>query len=450
MGKFFGTDGVRGVANLELTPQLAFDLGRFGAFVLTRHTNHTPKILVGKDTRISGDMLECALVAGILSVGANAQLLGVIPTPAVAYLTKKYSADAGVVISASHNSVEYNGIKFFNQDGFKLSDDIESEIEDYIVGKKAIESVPSGIELGRVKSVRTAPEDYVDFVIKQAGSDLSGLTIAMDCANGASCSVAPNAFKRLGAKLNVIAGTPDGTNINLDCGSTHIERLCSFVKETGSDFGLAFDGDADRLIAVDETGTVVDGDVLIALFAMHLKSLGKLENNTVVCTVMSNLGLTKTCAKHDISVLQSKVGDRYVLEKMIETGSVLGGEQSGHIISLRDNTTGDGLISALNFAALIKSSGEKASVLAKQVKILPQVLLNAKVLNEHKDTMLTDPEVLDLITKTEKKYSGIGRLLVRASGTEPVVRIMLEGENIDEMNRDAEILAGLLEAKFSE
>ncbi len=449
MGKFFGTDGVRGIANTELTPMLAYDLGRFGAHVLTGQNKHTPKILVGKDTRISSDMLESALVAGILSVGAEVVLLGVVPTPAVACLTGKYKADAGVVISASHNPAKYNGIKFFNQEGFKLSDEIEEEIESYILGKKAIENFPTGADIGRKSYIKTAVEDYVSFACKAIGTDFSGMKIVLDCANGADFEAAPKAFGRLGADLHVICNEPDGININEKCGSTHTDKLCEYVKNVGADVGIAFDGDADRVMAVDENGNVIDGDVLIGLYAIYLKSQGKLKNNVVVGTVMSNMGLALTCKKHGIDFVQTKVGDRYVLEKMLELGGVIGGEQSGHVISLMDNTTGDGLICALHFVEMLKKSGKKASELAKEIKILPQIVVNAKVCNEYKPDILTDKEVVQLISVIEQKYNAEGRLLVRPSGTEPVVRVMLEGNDMNEMRHDAERLATLLEKKFS-
>jgi len=449
MGKFFGTDGVRGVANTELTPTLAYDLGRFGAYVLTKSSMHTPKILVGKDTRISSDMLECALVSGILSVGAQVVLLGVVPTPAVAYLTRKYKADAGIVISASHNPFQYNGIKFFNQSGFKLPDETEAEIESYLLGEKVIEEVPVGEKIGRKTYLKTAVEDYVDFALKCTDIDFSGLKIAIDCSNGANFEAAPLAFKRLGTEVCIINSSPDGININNDCGSVHIEKLCQHVKDTGADLGIAFDGDADRLIAVDEKGCVIDGDVIIGLLALDLKKKNKLKNNIVVGTVMSNMGLTLTCKENGISLIRSNVGDRYVLEKMLEKGSILGGEQSGHIISLLDNTTGDALISAIKLITLLKESGKPASVLRKAVTILPQVLVNARIKNEYKAQMLADKDVAELISLLEQKYGNEGRLLVRPSGTEPLVRIMIEGKNTDEMQSDATRLATLFEEKFS-
>ena len=449
MAIFFGTDGVRGIANLELTPQLAFDVGRFGAYVLTQNSGHGARIFVGKDTRISCDMLECALIAGMLSVGAHVELLGVIPTPAVAYLAKKHGADAGAVISASHNSVEYNGIKFFNSEGFKLNDEIELEIEEYILGNKKIKTFPTGTSIGRLSHFSSAEDEYADFVSGVENIDLNGMKIVLDCANGASSFVAPKVFRHLGCELEVICNVPDGANINDGCGSTHIDTLCNHVRKTGADLGLAFDGDADRLIAADENGNVIDGDVIIALYALHLKTQNKLPNNLVVGTVMSNLGFVKSCNSHGIEVLQTKVGDRYVLEKMLETGSTLGGEQSGHVISLHDNTTGDGLATAVHFAALVKRSTKPASQVAKEIKILPQVLFNAKVPNDRKHLLTDDSEIAAFKKQLDEKYADCGRLLLRPSGTEPLVRVMLEGENYSEIEKDARQFAGLIEARLN-
>ncbi|MDP4118016.1 MAG: phosphoglucosamine mutase [Bacillota bacterium] len=447
MGKLFGTDGVRGIANTELTPEMAYNLGKYGSYVLTRHSDgHSTKILVGRDTRISGDMLESALVAGILSTGADVYLVGEIPTPAIAYLTRKYGADAGVVISASHNSFEYNGIKFFNKDGFKLSDEIEDEIESYILADAQLEEVPNGVSLGRiVRNIENAENDYVNFAISSAMTDISGLKVAVDCANGASFKVAPEALRRLGVDVITIHDNPDGININDGCGSTHIEKLQKFVCEKEADIGLAFDGDADRLIAVDEKGNIIDGDVIMGLISMHLKSKGELTQNKLIGTVMSNLGLVKFCEKHGIEFVQTKVGDRYVLEKMIETGACIGGEQSGHIICFNFNTTGDGLVSAIALLSVLELSGKKASEIASEITILPQVLLNVKVKNEYKKRLMEIKEVAEAACALNKKYNGAGRLLLRPSGTEPLVRIMIEGQDIDEISRDAQSLANVVE-----
>lgn len=446
MGKFFGTDGVRGVAGSELCPEMAYMLGKFGAYVLTKHSGgKRTKILVGKDTRISGDMLENALVAGILSIGADAYIVGEIPTPAIAYLTKKYGADAGVVISASHNSFEYNGIKFFNGNGFKLSDEIEEEIESYILGENEISDMPVGENLGRaIRGVENAEKDYIAFVLGTALCSLDGIKVAVDTANGASYKVAPEALKSAGLTVFTVSDEPDGVNINNNCGSTHIENLQEFVKKTKADIGLAFDGDADRLIAVDELGGVVDGDVIMGLISIYLKNNGMLSENKLIGTVMSNLGLVKACEKHGIEFVATKVGDRYVLEKMLETGACIGGEQSGHIILFNHNTTGDGLVSAITLLSILKQSGKKLSELAKEITILPQVLLNVKVPNEIKNNLLGIETICSASKKIEEKYSGIGRLLLRPSGTEPLVRIMIEGQNIDEMKKDAEYLASVI------
>ncbi len=451
MGKFFGTDGVRGVAGSELTAELAYRLGKFGAYVLTKHTkSKKTKILVGRDTRISGDMLENALVAGILSTGADAYIVGEIPTPAIAYLTRKYEADTGVVISASHNSFEYNGIKFFNSEGFKLSDEIENEIESYLLGESTVDEMPSSENLGiAVRGANNAEIDYVEFAAGCALTSLEGLKVAVDCANGAAFNVAPQALRRLGAELNVISNNPDGININNGCGSTHIEKLQKFVKDTGADVGVAFDGDADRLIAVDENGNIVDGDVIMGLVSIYLKEHNKLPGNRLIGTVMSNLGLIQTCEKHGIEVVCTKVGDRYVLEKMLETGAVIGGEQSGHIILFENNTTGDGLVSAITLLSVLKISGKKLSELAKEITILPQVLVNVKVKNEYKERLTDIKEISEAAKKIDEKYKGTGRLLLRPSGTEPLVRIMIEGQNMEEIEKDANMLAEIVEQSMS-
>lgn len=445
MGKLFGTDGVRGVANLELTPELAYAVGRFGAFVLTKHMDHTPVILVGRDTRVSGDMLESALVAGVLSVGAHVKKLNIIPTPAVAHLIRQYKADAGVVISASHNSVEYNGIKYFNSEGFKLSDELEEEIESYIFGERTIDQVPGGDQVGVKIRCPQALDDYVRFAVSTADGRLDGLKVAVDCANGAAYRSGPMALEQLGAQVEVIFNEPTGFNINKGCGSTHIQRLQEFVKECGADIGLAFDGDADRLIAVDEMGAEIDGDVIMGLLAIDLKNKGKLKNNAIIATVMSNLGLTQSLRQHGIEVYQTKVGDRYVLEELIKTGCVLGGEQSGHIILMEQNTTGDGLVSAISLLGILKRSGKKASQLAEQITILPQVLVNAKIKNENKPKLEEDEKIKTFVTQLNQKYSGIGRLLVRVSGTEPLIRVMIEGKDKNDMEKDASALAALIE-----
>lgn len=446
MSRIFGTDGVRGIANSELTVQLAYSLGRAGAHVLTEGA-HRPKILVGMDTRVSGDMLEAALVAGILSVGAEAVCLGVVPTPAVAYLTRKYGADAGVVISASHNPVEYNGIKFFNKDGFKLSDELEDRIQELIEnGFKGV-PVPTGAMVGKKQIVDNATDEYVAFAKSTIDGDLSGLKIAIDCANGAAYKTSEIALKELGAEVFVIHNNPDGVNINKNCGSTHPEDLMKFVVENNCDLGLAFDGDADRCLAVDEKGTLINGDFMMCISAKHLKEIGKLNKDTVVVTVMSNLGLDIALKEENIKTVKTKVGDRYVLEEMQKGSYSIGGEQSGHVIFLDFNTTGDGLVSGLQLAAVVKKSGKTLSELAAMMTELPQVLVNAKVPNDKKDIHIKDAEIAQEIKNMEDKLAGSGRVLIRPSGTEPLVRVMLEGKVQSELDEMATALAKMIEEK---
>ncbi|MBU3098085.1 MULTISPECIES: phosphoglucosamine mutase [Clostridium] len=446
MSRMFGTDGVRGIANTELTGEIAYKLGRAGAFVLTDGA-HKPKIIVGMDTRVSGDMLEAALVAGILSVGAEAICLGVVPTPAVAYLTRKYGADAGIVISASHNPVEYNGIKFFDNNGFKLSDELEDTIQAVI--ESDFKEVPSPIagDLGKKTVNENAVVDYMEFAKSTISGDLKGLKIALDCANGASYITSVKAIRSLGAEVLVINNDPDGININKDCGSTHPEHLMAFVKENHCDLGLAFDGDADRCLAVDEKGNLINGDFIIAICAKHLKSIGKLTKDTVVVTVMSNLGLDIAMKQENIATVKTKVGDRYVLELMQKEGYSLGGEQSGHVIFLDFNTTGDGLVSGLQLATVIKETGKPLSELASMMVELPQVLVNATVPNDKKDIHETDSEIVEEIKKIEEKLDGCGRVLIRPSGTEPLVRVMLEGKVQSELDKMAHSLAKLIQQK---
>jgi phosphoglucosamine mutase len=444
MGRMFGTDGVRGVANTELTAELAYKLGRAGAYVLTEG-KHKPKIVVGMDTRISGDMLEAALVAGICSVGAHAICVGVVPTPAVAYLTRLYNADAGVVISASHNPVEYNGIKFFNEDGYKLPDAVEDRIEDYISNN--LEGIPSptGEELGIREQRTEGSQEYIEFLKKIVDVDFKGLKIAVDCAEGAAWFIGPEVFRELGAEIHVIHNNPNGTNINKDCGSTHMEELRNFTLEKGCDIGFAFDGDADRCLAVDETGDEINGDYIMSILGRFMKGEGKLHKDTIVVTVMSNMGLDIACESEGIKTVKTKVGDRYVLEEMVKEGFKLGGEQSGHIIFLDHNTTGDGVLTALMLAKAVKSSGKKSSELASIMKELPQVLINAKVTNEKKYAYKEDELILEKIKVVEEELYGRGRVLIRPSGTEPLVRVMLEGDKLDEIRKMAEEIAVTIE-----
>ncbi|MDD3765654.1 MAG: phosphoglucosamine mutase [Eubacteriales bacterium] len=448
MGKLFGTDGVRGIANSELTAELAFKLGQAGAYILAQQANHRAKILIGKDTRISSDMLEAAIAAGICSVGAEAVLIGVVPTPAIAYLTKLTQADAGVVISASHNSMEYNGIKFFNNKGYKLGDDIEEKIEDIILSDTKL-PLPTGEGLGSITYDFEAKKKYMQFAKSTAYQDFTGLKIAIDCANGASYAIASKVLEELGAEIFTINDSPNGININDKCGSTHMEGLKKFVKEKGADIGLAFDGDADRVLAVDENGDIVDGDKILAICGSSMLAKGKLENNTIVATVMSNLGLYIAAKKLGINILQADVGDRHVLEEMLKGGHKLGGEQSGHIIFLDHSTTGDGLITGIQLVCALKESGKKLSELAKIMTVMPQVLVNAKVKNENKYTYLSYGDIKAEIEKIEEIFHGRGRVLIRPSGTEPLVRVMIEGEDIDFITKKARHLADLIEQKLA-
>ncbi len=446
MARLFGTDGVRGVANKELTPELALALGKAGAYVLTKENAHQPTILVGCDTRISGEMLAYALMAGACSVGANAVYVGVVPTPAIAYLTRSSHADAGVVISASHNPMEFNGIKFFNGNGFKLSDELEDEIEEYINNGMAGIELPTGADIGRIIHKDDAVDAYVDFVTSAVPVDLSGKKIVIDCAEGASYQTSVAALTRLGAELVPIHVNPDGTNINKDCGSTHMGELQQRVVAEGADLGLAFDGDADRLLAVDEKGELVDGDKLMAICGLRLKQQGKLKKNTIVTTVMSNLGFWLMAEREGIDLEKTKVGDRYVLERMLEIDASIGGEQSGHIIFLDENTTGDGLLSALHLLETLVSSGQTLSELASVMEVLPQALINAKVPNDKKESYMDYPEIAGAIEKLEQEFAGEGRVLIRPSGTEPLVRVMIEGKDQELIEKRAQELADLIVA----
>ncbi len=449
MGILFGTDGVRGVANKELTVDLAYRLGQAGAYVLTKEKSHKPTILIGRDTRLSGEMLTAAMIAGICSVGANAISIGVVPTPAVAYLTREYEADAGVVISASHNPVEYNGIKFFNSAGYKLSDALEEEIEAIINNNCEGIELPIGTGIGRVQYRFESIYDYIRYAKRQVNHRFDGLKVVIDCANGASYVSAPEALRELGAEVVIIHNEPDGTNINKACGSTHMEDLKAYVIQVGADIGFAFDGDADRCLAVDEHGRLVDGDQLMAICGNYMKNKGTLKKDTIVGTVMSNLGFTLMGQEQGINIVQTQVGDRYVLERMLEEDYNIGGEQSGHIIFLDENTTGDGLLTALHVLEVVKDTGKKLSELASIMNVLPQVLVNAKVTTEKKYAYQNNPAIVEAIEQLEEKFAGEGRVLIRPSGTEPLVRVMIEGKNKAELQRDANALATLIEELLS-
>ncbi len=445
MARLFGTDGVRGVANDELTPVLAMQLGQAGAYVLSKEKAHKPTIMVGCDTRISGDMLANALMAGACSVGANVVYVGVIPTPAIAYLTKKYRVDAGVVISASHNPVEFNGIKFFDGNGFKLPDALEDEIEALIRSGMKDVQFPTGPSVGKIKYRTDAREEYINHAVNAVSVDLTGLKIVVDCAEGASYYTSVETLKELGAEVVAIHNNPDGTNINANCGSTHMEELQARVVYEKANVGLAFDGDADRLLAVDEKGKRVDGDEIMAIVGNHMKSKGKLKDNTIVATVMSNLGFFLMGKEQGIHIEQTKVGDRYVLERMLEIGANLGGEQSGHIIFLDENTTGDGLLSALHLLQVMVETGKPLSELSKIMTVLPQALVGAKVPNHKKDSYMEYAEIADAIARVSAKFEGEGRVLIRPSGTEPLVRVMIEGKDQAMIEKEAKELAELIQ-----
>jgi len=448
VGKLFGTDGIRGIANMDLTPELAFKVGRAGAYVLSK--GKKGKIVVGKDTRLSGDMLEAALTAGILSTGLDVISLGVVPTPAVAYLTKKYNALAGVVISASHNPVEYNGIKFFNEEGFKLNDEIEEEIENYIEKDHEIPLRPIKGEIGRTIMESDGYKHYMSHLKSTINHDFKGLKIAVDCGNGAVFSIAPMLIRELNAEVVVINDNPNGVNINVECGSTNPSMIKSLVLETKADIGLSFDGDADRLIAVDEKGNIIDGDHILAICGTYLKEQGKLKNNTVVGTVMTNIGLDVYLKNNGMKVVKTKVGDRYVLEEMMNNGYILGGEQSGHIIFLEHSTTGDGLLTALQLINVMKETGKKASELNSIMTSYPQVLENARVRKELKDSYMENEEIKSEIERIENMFKGEGRVVIRPSGTEPLIRVMIEGKDKEKIEAVARDLARFIEERLGQ
>lgn len=449
MGRLFGTDGARGIANTELTAELAMNIGRAAAMVLISNEVEHPTILIGKDTRLSGDMLEGALIAGLCSVGANVKLLGVVPTPAVAYLIDKYNADAGIMISASHNPFEFNGIKIFSSDGCKLPDDLENRIEEIVLDNAVPYAIASDENIGRVIHCDTGADDYIEHVAESIGCDLEGMEIALDCSNGSSSRTAEKLFTKLGAKVHMLFDEPDGININKDCGSTHINKLQNYVREHKLCCGLAFDGDADRCLAVDEKGNLVDGDYLIAICAKDMKDRGVLKKDAVVGTVMTNMGFNKFCAENGMNFVSTKVGDRYVLEAMLREGYNIGGEQSGHIIFLDYATTGDGELSGAMILSIMKRTGKNLSELAKVMERMPQVLINVKVSAEGKLSFYTDKEVKAEINRISEILGDRGRILVRVSGTEPLVRVMLEGENLEEIQNLAEEAAQVVRERLA-
>lgn len=444
MGKYFGTDGVRGEANVELTPELAFKLGRFGGYVLSQHEIGTPKVYVARDTRISGQMLGTSLISGLLSVGIEVYDLGIIATPGVAYLVKKDGVSAGVMISASHNPALDNGIKFFGADGFKLEDSQELEIEALLDAERDTLPRPSAQGLGILHDYSEAVRKYDEFLKNTAEGSFDGFKITLDTANGATYTSARTVFSDLSADLNVIGETPDGLNINLGVGSTHPENLAKAVVENGSDLGLAFDGDGDRLIAVDETGAIVDGDKIMFIVAKHLHEKGLLAQDTVVTTVMSNLGFHKALEAAGINSVITAVGDRYVVEEMKKNGHNFGGEQSGHIIYLDNNTTGDGQASAILLVKVMRETDKKLSELAAQVTIYPQKLVNVRVENSMKSKAMEVPEIANIIAKMEEKMAGNGRILVRPSGTEPLLRVMAEAPTVKEVDEYVDTIVAVV------
>lgn len=454
MRKYFGTDGIRRIANTELSPELVYRVAKAGAYVLSKHTDHTPTILIGRDTRISGTLIESAMTAGFLSYGANVKILDIMPTPAVAYLTRRFKADASVVISASHNTFEFNGVKYFSNKGMKIPDELEEEIEEVMDSGKIDDLTAVNEKIG-VSEIRTdLLDEYVYFFRKNFEEELEqfdkqNFVVAIDTANGATSVVADKIFKVLGINHKIINDQPNGININDNCGSTHLEGLKKFVVENKCNLGIAYDGDGDRCLAVDENGNEIDGDKILAILSNSFKQKGILKNNTVVATVMSNLGLNKYAKSNDINFVQTKVGDRYVLEEMLKNGYNLGGEQSGHVICLDYNPTGDGILTSILLIRAMLEQNKSASEISSIMKAYPQVLVNAKVKNDKKDEYKNDLEIKEEIDKLEKEFSGNGRVLIRASGTEPLIRVMIEGENQEYIKEKATKLAKLIETKLS-
>lgn len=449
MGKYFGTDGVRGVANKELTPELAFKLGRFGAIVLSKNIEEDkPEVLVGRDTRVSGRMLEYALVAGLLSAGAEVMRLGVIPTPGVSYLARSQNAAAGIMISASHNPAEDNGIKFFGSDGFKLSDEQEAEIEALLDNDEDDYPRPSAEGLGTSEEFNEGSLKYTQFLTQTISDDLSGIKVVLDGANGATSPLINRLFADLDTDFDVIGVSPNGLNINDGYGSTHPEALAKRVVETEAQVGLAFDGDGDRLIAVDENGDIVDGDKILYICGKYLADQGRLKQNTIVSTVMSNIGFYKAIEKHNIESVKTGVGDRYVMEEMRKNGYNLGGEQSGHIIFLDHHTTGDGLLSGIQLLHVLKQTGKKLSELASEVTTYPQNLENIRVTNKH--TAMNDEEIKAVIKEVEEELGDEGRVLVRPSGTEALVRVMVEAPTDEEVEKYCTKIANVVRERVGQ
>lgn len=453
MRRYFGTDGIRRIANTELSPELVYKVAKAGAYVLSKHKEGSPTILIGRDTRISGTLIESAMVAGFLSYGANVKLLGVIPTPGVAYLTRKLNADASVVISASHNTFEFNGIKYFSNKGMKIPDSLEEEIEEVMESGKLDELTAVNEKIGVSEYALDLIDEYVYFFRKNFDDEIAQVltddfVVGLDTANGATYQVAEKIFKALGIKYKIINNNPDGININDGCGSTHLEGLKKFVVENKLSLGVAFDGDGDRCLAVDENGNEIDGDMIMAIVAHSLIKKDKLSKNTIVATVMSNLGLNKYTEKNNLNLIQTKVGDRYVLEEMIKSGYNLGGEQSGHVIMLDYNPTGDGILTSLMLIKSILEERKTASEMASIIKLYPQVLINAKVNSDKKYDYEEDEDIKKAIESLEKEFAGNGRVLIRPSGTEPLVRVMIEGEDQNHITKKAQEVAKIIEEKL--
>ena len=453
MRKYFGTDGIRRIANTELTPGLVYKVAKAGAYVLSKHTDHTPTILIGRDTRISGTLIESAMTAGFLSYGAKVKLLGVIPTPAVAYLTRKLKADASVVISASHNTFEFNGIKFFSNKGMKIPDTLEEEIEEVMESGKLEELTATNEKIGVAEYCFDLMNEYIYFFRKHFDDTIEkhlrdDFVVGIDTANGATSVVAEKVFKDLGINYRIINNTPDGININQNCGSTHLDNLKKFVVENKLSLGIAYDGDGDRCLAIDEKGNEIDGDKLLAIISSSLRKKGRLNKDTIVATIMSNLGLNKYAENNGLQLIQTKVGDRYVLEEMLKEGYNLGGEQSGHVILLDYNPTGDGILTSLMLIQTILEENKKASELASIIKLYPQVLINAKVNADKKYDYEKDEEIKKAIENVEKEFAGNGRVVIRPSGTEPLVRVMIEGEDQKYITQRAKEIVDLIEKKL--
>ncbi len=453
MRKYFGTDGIRRIANTDLTPELVYKVAKAGAYVLSKHTNHAPTILIGRDTRLSGTLIESAMTAGFLSYGANVKSLGVIPTPAVAYLTKKLNADASVVISASHNTFEFNGVKYFSNKGMKIPDELEEEIEEVMDSGKIEELTAIKDKIGVAEVREDLIDEYVYFFRKTFDDDIEkynreDFIVGLDVANGATHKVAEKVFQCLGIKYKIINNKPDGININSNCGSTHLENLKKYVIDNNLSLGIAYDGDGDRCLAVDENGNEIDGDMILAICSNYLKEKGKLKKNVIVATVMSNIGLNKYAKENGLELKQTKVGDRYVLEEMLKNGYNLGGEQSGHVIFLDYNPTGDGILTSLMLIRTILEKKLSASKLCKIIKLYPQILLNAHVNNDKKYEFENDEDIKQAIANVENEFANNGRVLIRTSGTEPVIRVMIEGEDKAYITKKAEELVELIESKL--